>query len=400
MSKRSTTAPRAKHAERSALGVPQLFHTENRGFQLISTLGPDIYGSLFSYLPDQILVLDEAGAILEASPSVYEELGYSHDELLRMHYDDIVTSEATDTISKHLAKNPQGTIAFHTEYTCKNGKTKPVEVRFSELFRGAARILVTIARDASNQEAKTKRFEKAYQEMQTLERLRGQYLSGIAHDLKTPLTALKGFVEILLSGKSGPLTSKQEEFLRSCSVAIGREAELVECLHQYADARIGRPVLDKGEIDVTEVLRLSIALLEPLAELNGIRMESAIDDEPMVVNGDTTALARVFNNLLSNAIKYNRPGGNVRIEAKMHGTKKVCISVRDTGRGIPPGEHKKIFGRYYRGKSTASDDVSGMGIGLSVVKEIVQLHGGEVFVESTPGQGSTFYVLLTLTQTS
>lgn len=366
-------------------------------FRPASALGADTYEVLFTQIPDQVVVLDRKGNIVEVSPSVCTELGYSQDEMLTMRYSDITASEGAKTFSslfkKDMADRP---VTFKTAYICKNGETKPVEVSCRAISCHSKKFFLTVARGITEQEKRETGFEKAYAEMQTLEQMRSQYLAGIVHDLKTPLTAVKGFVDMMLSGKAGPLTAKQERFLRSCSGAISREAELVEGLENYARAKVGNQVINKGEVDISDVLRKSLAWLEPLAELKNIIMETEIEDGPMIIQGDAHQLSRVFSNLFSNAVKYNQPGGSVKIEARAYGLEKVCISVKDTGIGIPSEEQGKVFERYYRAKSSHSTKAPGMGIGLAVVREIIQLHGGEIFVDSEPGRGSIFYTIFKL----
>lgn len=362
-----------------------------------SALGADTYEVLFTHIPDQVVVLDRKGNIVKVSPSVCMELGYSQDEILNMRYSDIAASGGAKTSSSLFAKAiSDQAVTFKTAYVCKNGETKPVEVSWRAISCHSKKLFLTVARGITERQKRENRLEKAYAEMQTLEQVRSQYLAGIVHDLKTPLTAVKGFIEMLLIGKAGPLTAKQEKFLRSCSVAISRETELIECLENYSRARSGKPVINKGEADISDVLRKGMAWLEPLAELKNIIVETEIEDGPMIIQGDAHQLSRVFNNLFSNAVKYNRPGGSVKIEARAYGLEKVCISVKDTGIGIPSEEQGKVFERYYRAKSSHSTKAPGMGIGLSVVREIIQLHGGEIFVDSEPGRGSIFYVFFKL----
>lgn len=370
---------------------------EVNNFRPASALGANTYEVLFTQIPDQVVVLDRKGNIVEASPSVCTELGYAQEEILNMRYNDIAASAGTKTSFRLFTKNINDrTVTFKTAYVCKNGETKPVEVSCRAIYCHSKKFFLTVARGITEQQKRESGFEKAYAEMQTLEQMRSQYLAGIVHDLKTPLTAVKGFVDMILSGKAGPLTAKQDKFLRSCTMAISREAELVECLENYSRAKAGKPVINKGAVDISNVLRKSLAWLEPLAELKNIIMETEIEDGPMIIQGDAHQLSRVFNNLFSNAVKYNQPGGSVKIEARAYGLEKVCISVKDTGIGIPSEEQGKVFERYYRAKSSHSTKAPGMGIGLAVVREIIQLHGGEIFVDSEPGRGSIFYTIFKL----
>lgn len=367
----------------------------------VSSLSRDTYSLLLGHLPDQVIIFDDCGYILDASPLACAELGYSQKEILRLNFGDILPDEELGLLNEILGKKTPGVYEIRTEYVCKDGARKPVDMRFCRVvFDADKKVTVCSARNILDQLEKQQKLEKTCEEMQRLERLRAQYLSCIVHDLKTPLTALKGFVDILLSGKTGLLNERQTSFLESCAVAVERESELIESIYHYSEARLGKFASDKEQIDLNEILGFSIALFEPLAELKRITLETDLENQPIVAKGDATALIRVFNNLLSNAVKYNRPGGQIKIAAKRHGDRKICISIKDTGVGIPKDEIGKIFDRYYRATTSMQSGVPGTGIGLSVVKEIVNLHGGEILVESELESGSTFYVTFNLVEDS
>ncbi|MFH1146441.1 MAG: PAS domain-containing sensor histidine kinase [Pseudomonadota bacterium] len=402
MVNRHSTAPQTARTtqEIDAASAPKKLEQSTDSSRFVSSLVRDTYNLLFRHLPDQVIVFDNGGYIVEATPLACAELGYSQEEILQLNFGSILPGEEAELLNEVLGKRTSEVYETRTEYVCKNGARKPVEVRFCQIALGAVKVTICSARSILDQLESRQKLEKTCEEMQRLERLRAQYLSCIVHDLRTPLTALKGFVDILLSGKTGRLNERQTGFLESCAVAVERENELIESIYHYSEARLGKFVSDKEHIDLNEILGFSIALFEPLAELKHIRLEADLENQPIVAKGDATALIRVFNNLLSNAIKYNRPDGQIRIAAKRHGDEKVCISIKDTGVGIPKEEIGKIFDRYYRGATSMKSDVPGTGIGLSVVKEIVGLHGGEILVESEPDVGSTFYLTFNLVENS
>lgn len=346
--------------------------------------------------PDQVLIMDYLGNILEASPSACMSLGYTREEILQKKYSDISTFGKTHAADE-LFKGKTHT-EFNAKYICKNGQYKDVHVQCCELFPDSQKIFITVARDLTEQKLREDKLAKVFEEITNMERLRAQYICEIVHDLKTPLTALKGFVQILLSKRAGDLTAKQEKFLRSCDSAVDREADLIESLGDYADARTGKSLMQNGQADVGDILRVSLGLWEPLAELNGLQMEVEIESQPMPIKASVTEFIRVCNNLLSNAVKYNKPGGKIKVSATTYTLGKVCISVKDTGVGIPRKEQKKIFERYYR-SSKSSSSVPGKGIGLSVVSDIVSANGGEILLDSKPGKGSTFYIIFDLLET-
>jgi len=148
-------------------------------------------------------------------------------------------------------------------------------------------------------------------------------------------------------------------------------------------------------LDLREIVGESARVLAPAAEAKGLTTDTQFPDEPVVVSGDREALRQVVDNLLDNAIKYTPPGGRVSLRLGADAGAGV-LEVEDTGSGIEPQHLERIFERFYRVDKARSRELGGTGLGLSIVKHFVQAHGGRVFVESVPGKGSTFRVVLPL----
>ncbi|RME24483.1 MAG: sensor histidine kinase, partial [Deltaproteobacteria bacterium] len=205
---------------------------------------------------------------------------------------------------------------------------------------------------------------------------------------------IRMFTETLLLGRVG---SEQER--KECLQVIGQETErlsrLVERILDFSRMEKGRRAYRMEPCDVREVVERAIAICRAQAEEAGMKIELSIQDELPEIRGDRDSLVEVVVNLLSNAVKYSPRGGRIGINVAAE-KEWLKIRVSDEGIGIPRSEQKKIFEKFYRVDNPRAAEVGGSGLGLSLVKYIVQAHGGTVEVNSAPGEGSTFTVTLPL----
>lgn len=241
---------------------------------------------------------------------------------------------------------------------------------------------------------KTQQLLRANKDLKGLDALKEQLLANISHELRTPLTSIRGYVEYIHEGKMGPITEDQRAGLEICLRNTNRLLTLINNLLDYAKVRDGRVVLEALPMDLTPVMSEAVTAAEPLARARGLGLTAAFEPSaPLRVTGDSDKLRQVLDNLLSNAIKASREGGEVRVEAgAVEG--QVWLAVTDQGQGIPHGKLEQIFDRFYQVERAGDRQVPGTGIGLALVKELVEMHGGELRVESVEGEGARFEVRL------
>jgi two-component system phosphate regulon sensor histidine kinase PhoR len=227
--------------------------------------------------------------------------------------------------------------------------------------------------------------------LRELENLRRDFVANVSHELRTPLAAIKGYVETLREGDVAP--ADRERFLETVARHTDRLADLIEDLLELSRLESPETRLDIRPAPLEPIVRRALQLLEGQARQAGIALTCDLPEALPPVVVDVAGVEQVFVNLLDNALKYTGPGGQVAVSAESRNG-RVRVAVRDNGAGIPAGDLPRLFERFYRVDRGRSREQGGTGLGLAIVKHLVQLHGGEIGVESTPGQGSTFWFTL------
>ncbi|MFW6136161.1 MAG: ATP-binding protein [Chloroflexota bacterium] len=226
--------------------------------------------------------------------------------------------------------------------------------------------------------------------LKKLDRLKSEFVTTVSHDLRTPLTAIQGYVELL--PKVGPLNERQAEFVGRIERSINSVTALINDL---LDIRRIEAELDveMAACDVPDLIAEAVASLRPYAEEKGQTLRWERPEALPPVRGNRRRLRQAVTNLVDNAIKYTPEGGRIAVEAA-EDDEHVVVRVSDTGIGIPPDEQPRVFDRFYRVESEETADIMGTGLGLAIVKAVVEKHDGRVWVESRPGVGSVFTFVL------
>ena len=225
--------------------------------------------------------------------------------------------------------------------------------------------------------------------LKELDRIKSDFVSTVSHDLRSPLTAILGYVELI--NRVGPVNEQQSQFIERVQVSVRNITNLINDLLELGRIESGFDAR-KEFVPLPMIIQYSIDSLESSIMEKGHELVLDIPDRVDKVFGDPTRLRQLADNLISNAIRYTPQDGRIQITLKSENN-QVIFQIRDTGPGIPPADQPYIFDRFYRA-SNINADVPGSGLGLAIVKTIVENHQGRVWVDSTLGDGSTFTVVL------
>ncbi len=228
-------------------------------------------------------------------------------------------------------------------------------------------------------------------QLRRLETMRQDFVANVSHELKTPITAIRGMVETLIDDPEAPQTI-QRRFLEKVLRQAERMASLVTDLLSLSRLETGSE-LERMPIDLRSPIVASARALQPAVEARSVELELVLPEVPVIILGEDEALRQALTNLFENAIKYSAPGKKVRVGLRFV-PGRVQVEVEDQGIGIEAHHRERIFERFYRVDKARSREMGGTGLGLAIVKHIAHALGGEVSVDSQPGSGSTFRIHL------
>jgi signal transduction histidine kinase len=271
-----------------------------------------------------------------------------------------------------------------------------VEERTAELHQRAEelqRLNAELAR--SNQERQTllESERAARADAERAVRLREQFLTIASHELKTPLTALMGYAQTFQrrAQTAGNLSERDTQSLERILKQAERLDRMMNALLDVSRIEQGRLQLEASQLDVSSLTSRIVAEIETMSNHHEFDVQAS--GEPLWIIGDALRLEQVFYNLLGNAIRYSPQGGTITVQVVPEGD-MIRIDIRDEGIGVPESDLPHLFERFYRASNVSANNISGVGIGLYVVQEIIRLHGGNMMVTSKEQHGSTFSILL------
>ncbi|MDH3505095.1 MAG: ATP-binding protein [Nitrospirota bacterium] len=246
---------------------------------------------------------------------------------------------------------------------------------------------------------RTQDLQSANERLLELDQLKSSFVSIVSHELRTPMTSIKGLVENMLDGLVGTLNDRQSFYLGRMKYNIERLTRMINDLLDLSRIEAGRMDLHQSAVNMGSLAREVVESLQPMAQERSLILEAHISATIGFIQGDRDKLIQIFTNLINNALKFTEPPGTVTVEVKQRDDGMIQTCVVDTGCGIPLEEQQTIFERFYRGQSSEMKN-RGAGLGLAITKSLVELHGGSIWVESIPGEGSRFCFILPLTPTT
>ncbi len=360
------------------------------------------FNRLLQSTSDMIIVIDELGYLKELNKSAEQILGYKSEEVKGAEIFSLYDGEGKESLKKAIgiaikegdASNVFGNIVAkdNTLVPCYQSISKIVD-QSGKLsgFIIMGRELLTKRRveELEDMLAESKRNEERFKGESDL---KTQFIYNISHELKTPITNIKGFSSLLQKGEFGELNEEQKEYVKIILDESERLMQLIQQILDVAKLSSGKIKLDLQEVNLSKLRENpSIKALEEVATNKGLMFSWNVDYNVPEIIADPNRLIQVFVNLINNAIKFTEHGGiSVKIYRK---GKNIRVEVSDTGVGISKEDQRKLFKKFYQvpRKGLTKQEGAGTGLGLSITKEIIALHKGRIGVNSELGKGSTFW---------
>ena len=359
--------------------------------------------AIFERSPIGIVRVSSDGDLVESNPAVLSMLGYDYDTLRGNEWPDLLRAyDQAAARQRHaplLAGISTGA-SVQVRAATATGKWLWLQLTATSIPDSSGRpehVLVmiedvTTVRETSDQLAEALESQRsANANLEKLDQTKTEFLSIVSHEFRTALTGIQGFSELIRDGGLEP------DEVRAYGGYIFNDADrinrLIGDMLDLDRMESGRMSMRSGHVDINEVLTEAIAR----AGTGGANVEFKADFDPRlpIVAGDRDRLIQVVSNLVNNAVKYSPEGGTVTLSTRGEGG-FALVSVTDTGLGIPPDEIGHVFERFRRVRSGAAQSIPGTGLGLTIVKQIVEMHGGKIWVESAVGHGSAFHFTIPL----
>ena len=239
-------------------------------------------------------------------------------------------------------------------------------------------------------EERTAELQMALERVSELSQLKANFISNISHELRTPLTHIKGYVELLITESLGSITTEQRHALAISQQSTNRLENLIEDLIMVSLASRGELSIQQDNVDIRRLANLAVKSHADAALGRGVNLHTLVDENVPFVQADSQKIAWVLGQLIDNGIKFTSSGGSVVLSVKCEGENLVIVSVTDTGIGIPADHLQDIFEPFHQLDGSTTRRYGGTGLGLSLVRQIVEAHGSVLEVQSTDGRGTTF----------
>jgi signal transduction histidine kinase len=276
----------------------------------------------------------------------------------------------------------------------KGGAELPLEASLSSWKIGDERFWAIMLRDIVRRKRNEEETARYITKMKEIDRAKSEFISLASHQLRTPLTNINLAAEILLRDASGGMNNEQKKYLKEICNDIERMAELIKTLLNVSRIELGNFLIELKLESLPEVVKNTLKEILPQIKNKKLKLKKSFNKDLPKINIDRNLIKIALQNLLSNAVKYTDRNGTIRVEIKKD-NRNAIISVSDTGCGIPKNQHDKIFSKMFRADNV-SEKTEGLGLGLYIVKSIIEQSGSRIWFESKINKGATFYIAVPL----
>ena len=391
------------------LGYAKIARDDTKRIQMEEALreSEERYRIVAETASDAIISIDEQSTVLFINRAGERIFGYKIEQMIGQslnmlmpeylrHVHNTGLKRYIETGKRHISWEQVEVPALH-----KDGHEFPLEISFGDFSKNNEHIFIGIARDVSERrraeserELLLRREQEARLQSEEANRIKDDFLATLSHELRTPLNAILGWAQMLQTHNLSE--SDAEKALATIERNARSQSQLIEDLLDVSRIITGKLRLDVRAVDLTGVVTAAVDAVRPAAEAKSIRLQTLLDPQAGPISGDPDRLQQVVWNLLSNAVKFTPKGGRIQVRLERINS-HVEIIISDTGKGIEPEFLPNVFDRFRQSDGSITRRHGGLGLGLAIVRQLVELHGGIVSVESAgEGQGSTFTVNLPL----
>jgi len=365
-----------------------------------------LYSAIVNAALDCVVTIDSAGTIIEFNPAASRVFGFSRDEAVGRELAGLIIPERLRerhrvALRRTVETGEARIVGQRLEMPAlrADGSEFPVEIALARVGGRGQPIFTAHMRDITDRkhaererELLLSRERAARVDAEAANRSKDQFLATVSHELRTPLTAILGWASMLKTRRFAP--ERTQQIYESLERNAHAQAQIVGDLLDVSRIVTGRLRLESKTFDVSEVANMSLETIRPTAVAKGVALISEIGGGPYLVSGDPARLQQVIWNLLTNAVKFTPAGGMVTLRV-VRDSSYVMIEVSDTGIGIAPDMLPRVFDRFWQADGSTTRVHGGLGLGLALVRHLVELHGGEVSAESEGhGRGTHFTVRL------
>lgn len=347
------------------------------------------YRSLFEKSNDLIIIHDFNGRILEANKKACEVLGYGEEELKQKTVIDLIFPEDVKEVRSEMGKVKTAGFARKEFRMIRSDGTYIYMDISASLLQAQQNTIQAVGRDITDRIKAEEAIINARIEAETASRIKSEFLANMSHELRTPLNSIIGFSDIMLEKVFGELNERQLKHVSNISISGKHLLGLINDILDLSKVEAGKMELQYSELSINSVFDEVKNTLLPLAYAKSLLIDFMSEPDCGNIQADRSRLIQILYNLGSNAIKFTPKGGSVSVYCKKRGNRAV-FSVKDTGIGISPEDQKKLFQPFTQIDSSSAKQYCGTGLGLVLVKKLVELHGGKIRVESEVEKGSEF----------
>jgi PAS domain S-box-containing protein len=351
------------------------------------------YRTVVETIPDPYAEYDLAGNIVFPNQAFAIETGYSREELQGMNYRAFLDDRNADLamqIFRNVLRTGEPIKNFELTWRNKDGEEKITELSVG-LTRDADGNPIryqSVYHNITQQRHMEAALRHAKEAAERANRAKDDLISNVSHELRTPMTTILEGVSQVLDGILGPTTEEQREFLGIVQASTKRLSCLIDDLLDLSKIEAGRLEIQKERVDMVSIVERVTKLFKPQADVKNIQIKTNFTESVIEAYIDQDKIVQVWDNLISNALKFTKRG-HVELSVGKQEDLVIC-SVRDTGIGIQAEDISKIFSKFHQVRRNRGPEEKGTGLGLTIAKAIVELHGGTISVSSGPEQGSTF----------